>query len=73
MAEAICGILVTVCLDICAGICFDIASTRKIFFEILMSLPCTYTRRQVARVQNTFALVHVADAWATKILESGNL
>ena len=77
MAEAICGILVTACLDICAGICFDIASTRKIFSKFLLhimseSLPYTNTP-QAARVQNTFSLVHVVDAWATRMFPSDNL
>jgi hypothetical protein len=78
MAEAICGILATVCVDICAGICLDFASTRKSdFLEILTSyyilnLPCTNTP-QAEGVRNTFALVHVVDAWATKMLSSDNL
>ena len=75
MGEAICGILATVCLDVCAGICFDFASTRKLFLEINTSFNvltiCT-NARQAAPVQKTFALVHVVDAWATKMLLSSD-
>ena len=39
MAEAIGGILATVCLDVCAGICLDIVSIRKILltYNVLTS------------------------------------
>lgn len=75
MGDAICGILVTVCLDVCAGICFDFASTRKLFLEIntlFNVLTICTNARQAAPVQKTFALVHVVDAWATKMLLSSD-
>ncbi|KAF8814565.1 hypothetical protein BYT27DRAFT_7206003 [Phlegmacium glaucopus] len=40
MAEAVCGVLTTVCLDICAGICLDFASTRHGCTEYLCSCTC---------------------------------
>lgn len=40
MAEEICGALVTACMGVCAGICFDFASTRRTCTEDLCSCSC---------------------------------
>ena len=63
MAEAICGILATVCLDICTGICLDFASTRKMFSGFIFLRSYTDTS-QAAHVRNTFSLVLVVHARA---------
>jgi hypothetical protein len=61
MAEAICGIFATVCMDICAGVCLDFASTRQILTFMISHLTLILLP-QATDVQNTFALVRVVDA-----------